>query len=168
MDNFIQDLVGKLEELYNYYEMYMWRNTNAHLDILLQDNTICFFLYDSDNLLDEFILSFDVRERRLYNYLCLRLMILTLGNVFIHRKDNIIYNDKHKPYLEIIVNDEELLNTFNMVINIQEKEVINSNTDIIKNIYKLIPKKRYPSSFMDELGNRIEKSKRLIRGDFYE
>lgn len=168
MDNFIQDIISKLEELYNYYEMYMWRNTNAHLDILLQDNAIYFYLYDSNNLLDEFIISFDARERRLYNYICIRLMILTLGNVFIHKKDNIFYNDRHKPYLEIIVNDDELLNTFNIVISIQEEEIINSDTDIIKKIYRLIPKRKYSSSFIDDLGNRIEKSKRLIRGDFYE
>lgn len=168
MDNFIEGLVNKLEELYNYYEMYMWKNTNANLDILLQDNTVCFYLYNNNNLLDEFILSFDDKERKLYEYLCLRIMILTLGNLFIHQEENIIYNDKHKPYLKIIVNDDEVLNILNMIISSQEKEIINSDTPGVRDIYKSVPKRKYPSSFIDELGSRVEKSKRLIRGDFYE
>ena len=43
MKDFIEDLIGKLEELYNMYEYYMWRHDDSRLEVLIQDYGICFY-----------------------------------------------------------------------------------------------------------------------------
>lgn len=163
MDKFLEELVSSLDRLYYMYEEYIWKNDNSKLNVLVQDNTICFYLYKDGEVIDEIILSFDSKERRIYSYICIRLLILLLGNVYIYNKDNEFYNDTHKDYLRLIVNDEGILDIFIKIISMQKDIIINENIDIILDIKDSLYRKKYSKEFIKEVNDRIEFSKKLLR-----
>ena len=163
MDKFLNELINSLDRLYYLYEEYMWKNDNSKLDVLIQDNTLSFYLYKNGEVIDEIILSFDDRERLMYNYVCIRLLIVLLGNVYIYNKDNEFYNIKHKPYLKLIVNDDLILDEMLKVISVQEKNVINGDMNIISDMRNSLSKKKYSKDFINQINERIDFSKKLLR-----
>ena len=58
MKIFKKDLVDRIINLYNMYENYIWRHKDVKLNILIQDNTLSFYLYNDKQDLDEIILTF--------------------------------------------------------------------------------------------------------------
>ena len=163
MNKFLDDIIKLLDELYCTYERYMWNNDDSNLEVLIQDNMICFYMYKNKDLIDEILLSFNEDERSIYVYICIRLLFILLGNVYIHNQDNLFYNDKHKKYLRLIVNDEVVLDSMNKIISMQDDVIINDNMDIVVDIRKSLIKKRYNYEFVDELNDRVNFSKKLFR-----
>ena len=162
--NYIDDMILKLESLYNMYEMYMWKHEDSKLEVLIQDGAICFFLYKNNDVIDNLVLQFDDGDKCTYAYLCIRLVIIMLGNVIIHVDDNILYNDVHKPYLKVFVNDDGILSAINKIIKYQDKIVIHGEMDILNQVRMMLPKIRYPRKFMKNFDERISLSRKLLRG----
>ena len=94
MEKFLEEFVSSLDRLYYTYENYIWKNDDSKLDVLIQDNTISFYLYKKNDVIDEIIFSFDEKEKSMYNYLCVRLLVILLGNVYIYNKDNVKESSK--------------------------------------------------------------------------
>ena len=163
MDKFLDDIIKLIDELFYIYERYMWNNDDSNLEVLIQDNMICFYMYKNNELIDEILLSFDISERTMYVYICIRLLFILLGNVYIYNQDNLFYNDKHKKYLKLIVNDSIVLDSMNKIISMQDDVIINDNMDIVVDIRKSLIKKRYNYEFVDELNDRVNFSKKLFR-----
>lgn len=163
MEKFLEEFVSSLDRLYYTYENYIWKNDDSKLDVLIQDNTISFYLYKKNEVIDEIIFSFDEKEKSMYNYLCVRLLIILLGNVYIYNKGNIFYNDTHKDYLKLIVNDDIILDIFNNIINVQEDKSISENMDFVLGMREKLIKKRYYNQFICQVNDRIELSKKLLR-----
>lgn len=165
MKQFIETLLNKLAYLYQIYENYIWKNEkeNIKLNILIQDNMICFYLYNKFEIIDEFFLTFDQKEQSIYKYISIRVMLNVLGNVLIHNDGYTFYNEKHKPYLNIIINDSNILESAIYITKKQSDEIINNNNLYIEKIYQNIPSKMYPYTFLDSLEKRIEISKKILR-----
>ena len=163
MEKCLEEFVSSLDRLYYTYENYIWKNSDSKLDVLIQDNTISFYLYKDKEVIDEIIFSFEDKEKSMYNYLCVRLLVILLGNVYIYNKDNIFYNDTHKDYLKLIVNDENVLNIFNNIVSSQEDKSIGENMDLVLGMREKLTRKRYYNQFIYQVNDRIELSKKLLR-----
>lgn len=163
MKDFILDMVNKLEDLYNMYENYMWRHEDSRLEVLIQDGSICFYMYKNDDVMDEIILQFDEGDKGIYAYLSIRLVIIMLGNVIIHVDDNVLSNKFHKPYLKVIVNEEGILDSICRIIKYQDKIVIRGDMEILEKVRNILPRIRYPKKFMKQLDDRVSLSRKLLR-----
>lgn len=163
MEKFLEEFVSSLDRLYYTYENYIWKNNASKLDVLIQDNTISFYLYKDKEVIDEIIFSFEEKEKSMYNYLCVRLLVILLGNVYIYNKYNVFYNDTHKAYLKLIVNDDNVLDIFNNIVSKQEDKSIGENMDLVLGMREKLTKKRYYNQFIYQVNDRIELSKKLLR-----
>lgn len=108
MNKYISEVLERLDTVYTIYERYAWGNKDTKINIIIQDNSISFYLNDN-KLDDEFILTFAEEETILYHYLSLEVLAIVLGNVYIHRSDNILFNNAHKSYVKMFINDEAIL-----------------------------------------------------------
>ena len=162
--NYIDDMIIELNRLIKAYENYIDKHKNSKLDLIIGDldkekNVIRFRLFDSE-LIDEFELSFDKDEYKKYRYISFEVIDLLLGNNIIHNEDNILYNDIHKPYLKIIINDREILDTVKLLIVNQEKESINNMIKDMKvKPYRLF----YPFKFMNQFAYRVDVSEKVLK-----
>ena len=163
MDKFLDDVIKSLDDLYYIYERYMWNNNDSNLEVLIQDNTICFYVYKNKELIDEILLTFDDKERGIYVYICLRLLLILLGNVYIYNQDNLFYNNIHKKYLKLIVNDEFVLDSMIKIISMQDNIIINENMDLILDIRESLIRKKYSHDFVKKLNDRIDFSRKLFK-----
>ena len=166
MNKFINELTERINELYKTYESYIWKGKNRRLAIVFQDNMILtFYLYKDNELIDELHLSFSENEYNLYKAICLRTIVISLGNVLVHKleDEDAYYNDKHKPYLVVISKDKNISNLIDLMLEKQEKEIINYNTDIIKNTSSLVKRKVYDKKFLNELDKRIMLSHEMLK-----
>ncbi len=165
MKDFILDMVNKLEDLYNMYENYMWRHEDSRLEVLIQDSTICFYMYKDKEVMDEIILQFDEADKGIYAYISIRLVIIMLGNVIIHVDDNVLRNPFHKPYLKVIVNDSGILDSICRIIKYQDKIIIRGDMEILEKVRSILPKIRYSKKFMKQFDERVSLSRKLLRKD---
>ena len=73
---------------------------------------------------------------------------------------NTFYNEKHKPYLKVIINNEELL------INVNDL-VFNQDTTYIQDgVYDICPREPfriYSNKFIKAFDERIDLSKKKLR-----
>jgi len=87
---------------------------------------------------------------------------MVLGDVFIYKEGNTFYNEKHKSYVNIVINDDKLLELINQLVFNQEEVFIQEG---INEIYKKKPFKLYNKKFFNDLDKRIDVSKKLLRGN---
>ena len=164
MKNYKKDLVDRIINLYNMYEKYMWRHEEVKLNILIQDNTISFYLYNEKEEIDEIIFNFSEKENKLYQYISIKILLEILKDVVVHVDDNEFHNRVLKPYLKLIVNDESILEIMKKLIDRQLSEIINDNTDLIKGLCdSVVNPLFYPNKFMKQLDDRIGMSRKLLR-----
>ena len=163
MEKFLEEFISSLDRLYYTYENYIWKNEDSKLDVLIQDNTISFYLYKDKEVIDEIIFSFEDKEKSMYNYLCVRLLVILLGNVHVYNKDNIFYNNTHKSYLKLIVNDDNVFDIFNNIVISQEDNSIGENMELVLGMREKLTRKRYYNQFIYQVNDRIELSKKLLR-----
>ena len=163
MDKFLDDVIKSLDDLYYIYERYMWNNNDSNLDVLIQDNTICFYMYKNKDIIDEIILTFDEDERCMYVYICIRLLLILLGNVYIYNQDNLFYNNTHKKYLKLIVNDEIVLDSMIKIISMQDNIILNENMDLVLDIREILIRKKYFEDFINQLNDRVDFSRKLFK-----
>lgn len=168
MKNFEKDLVEQLSELYQMYENYMWKHEGSNLEVLIQDSTICFYLYDGSEVIDEIVLTFDSKENNLWNYLSLRVMLILFDNAVIYRDDNVLYNTVHKSYLKLTVNDDYILDMMDKIISMQYKVPIYGEMEFLEDMRKDLPWRLYPNKFMKRVNERIGISRKLLRVGGYK
>ncbi len=156
----VNTMLEKLYELYTVYERYMWKNEDVKLFIFLEECEISFLMYYEENgeciPIDAVTLQFEQSEMDLCKYTSLRYFIKIFGNVMIHRNDNVIYNDRHMPYLKMIIGDDELLQIINEIINIQEEVFVNDNLEVVDKLGKKLSSRRECSLVTQALDERIE------------
>lgn len=164
MKNYRDDLVNRLIGLYRMYEAYIWKHEDTKIDILIQDNSISFYVYNEEEVLDELIVDFSNKENNLYKYVCLRMLLMFINDCIVVQADNIFYNNAIKPYLKLIVNDEKVKKIMDLLIVRQLVECITEDTDIIKNMKHSVKFLLfYPTKFMNKLDERIDLSRKLLK-----
>ncbi len=165
MEKYIIELLEKLDTLYVLYERYTWNHPDAKINVLIGDNTISVFLKDKDKLEEEFIITFPDEEAILYHYLSLEFLAIVLGNVYVHQDNNILFNNAHKPYVKMYVNDEAILSIMQPIINNQDKEFIHKNMYYLLKARALLfqnQNKVYDKEFLDALDLRINIVKKVL------
>jgi len=165
MKVFIETVVNKLTNLYQLYENYIWKYSHEKIkiNVLIQDNMICYYLYNQTEIIDEFILTFNHKEYELYKYISIRLMLNLLGNVLIYNDGYTFYNDTHKSYLNLVIGDDIIFENALYIVKNQENEIFNDDNKYIEKIYKKVPSKIYPYIFLENLEKRIDISKKILR-----
>ena len=152
-----KDFINLLDDLCNIYKEYIRSNNNSNLEVIIQDNMINMYLYDDNELIDTFGLSFNNKEYDKYRYVSIVLMKLLFGSNVIYSKDNIFLSDKDK--FRIVVNNEDIFNSmFNMACIHRDNnfyKIIDNNGRIRNKINK-----NKDISIMDE---RVEISRNLVK-----
>lgn len=163
MKKFAIRLSKKLDTMYTLYERYAWNHENTIISVIIQDNSISFYLNDSNKVEDELILSFDDDDRILYPYMALEVLVIVLGNVYVHRDKNILFNNAHRPYVKMYVNDNNILDLMMPIINNQNKEFIHKNMEYIQIQASNLSGYKVDNDFLDELDSRIDIIKKVLR-----
>ena len=168
MNNYINELTDKLYELYKTYESYAWKYNDRRIVIAFQkDRRLSFYLYElygQKELVDDLHLSFDKLEYDLYKIICLRLFVMIIGNVKIHKLGNeMYYNPIHKPYLLVINKDMELKKMIDEMIVRQDNEILNFDIDIVKDVSKNVKKKKYSKQFLDNIDAHTKLLREILR-----
>ena len=164
MKNYKNDLVLRVLKLYNMYERYIWKHDDVKFNILIQDNTISFYLYNNECDLDNIVLSFSGKENMLYRYISIKILMEMLSDMVVHIDESVFCNRVVKPYLRLIVNDENVYNIMKELVDRQLSEYINEDTDLIKNISNLVINPIfYPNKTIKSLDDRIGITRKLLK-----
>ena len=132
--------------------------------MIFDDNMIYFDLGRNDEDIDSFGIQFDDKDRDIYLYVAIRFMISLLRCVVIHRDENILFNDYHKPYLSVIIEDRELLSMMVDVIEIQKNEILTDRMELVNNLYNQIDDNKIVSiELIRNIDNRVEIAKKLLK-----
>lgn len=158
--NKVDDLGEKIKYLYEMYEENCWKNDGDKINIIFQDNCIAFYYISNKKSIDNFCLAFNKNERKVYKYLSLKLFDRVLGDVYIYKDNNNFYNKHHREYLNVVVNDNELLKIINEIVFNQEEIFINQT---INRMFSKKPFKRYNTKFLDSIDERIMVTRRVLR-----
>lgn len=159
----IENIIRTIDKFNILYEDMAWKDERIKLDIYYEDDKIIMKLYNEKEILDILELSFDSRERKKYLYYVIRHFISVLGNVRVYKRDNVFYNEMHKSYLRVIVNDLEIMRIINEYMNRQEELQIDEIFD--RELYSKIPlRERHEDKRVDDvLKKRYEITKKLLR-----
>lgn len=167
MKKYIDELTKRIDELIKIYEQYLWKDEDSNLIVSFQDNMIMFNLCEDNEIIDEIYLSFEEKERKFYEAICLRTFALLLGNVRVYKDDiandyTMYYNESRKPYFAVISNDNNILLLINSLVDCQETEVI-SNNQIIMKANKKVSRYLPNISVLNSFDNRIYITKEMLR-----
>lgn len=167
MNKPIDELTERINKLYKTYEKFITNKSDRHLAIIFDNNILTFYLYEKEELIDEFHLSFDEKEKDLYKATCLRTFIMALGNVLVHKQKtddyNTYYNNHHKPYQAVIAKDKNVDKLIEEMLENQETEIINNDTKVVKDLTDSLKTKRYKRKFWDALDQRIKISREMLK-----
>lgn len=168
MKRYIDELTKRIDELLKTYEQHLWSNHDDGLYVTFKDNMIMFNLLHDREMIDELYLSFEEKERKFYEAICLRTFALMFGNVMVY-KDTLMdeymmyFNEKQKPYFALATDDKELINMIDTILDTQEEEAI-KNHKILKDMNNKVKKYLPNRPVLYNLDKRIEVSKEMLRG----
>lgn len=159
----IEDIIHVINKFNILYEDIAWKDDRVRLDIFYQDEKIIMKLYNDMEVLDILELTFSDKERKKYIYYVMRHFISVIGNVKVYHEDSIFYNKKHKGYLRVIVNDQEIKELLMEYIRMQEEVQVDKIFD--KKLYGEIPlgQRKESKRVEDALKQRYEVTRRLFR-----
>lgn len=159
----IENITKTIDKFNILYENMAWKDDSIKLDIFYEDEKIIMKLYNDKEILDILELSFSEKERKKYIYYVMHHFISVLGNVKIYQNNNIFYNEKHKSYLRVIINDQVIERLVKEYMNRQEELQIDQIFD--EKLYKEIPfVMRYENKKIDKaLKKRYEITRKLLR-----
>ena len=152
-----KDFILLLEDLCYIYRDYVKKNNNSRLDVNINNNMIKIELFDNKELVDEFGLTFNQKERNNYMYISIVLMKNLFGSKIIYSKDNVFYNDDIN--IKINVLDEDLFNRMFDVLSIYRDVDFYDRIDSGRKIRNKINRDR-TSKFLDE---RVNITKSLLK-----
>ena len=156
-------LVSKLNELFRLYEEYCWHDDNLEIVVTFDEMAISMYLNDKNHNKDMFCLTFNPCEKKVYKYVSLKLFSLLLGDVYIYKDDNSFYNQKHKPYLKVFINTDDILVPVNDLVFNQDTTYIDEG---VNNIVGKEPFRIYSKKFIKSFDERIDISKKKLRSDY--
>ena len=116
--NVPSDFVKLLDDLCNVYKDYIRDNIGSKLDVVIDKNIIKIYLYNNKEMIDEFGLTFNEKEKDKYYYVSIALMKILYNRRTIYNKDNIFYENIDGTGFKIIVNDEELFDRMFSIVSI--------------------------------------------------
>ena len=155
-------VVERIYYLLDLYENNLINNNDVKLNIIMQDNVIAIY-HNNIKYIDEFVLSFNEKEKDLYNYLCLKIIMKLFSKVVMHFDGYILTNPHHRENIKICILDDDIVKIVNYLISIQNDVFINDNLDIIKDLKKKSKHKFFGLKELYLLNRRIEMSEKLLK-----
>lgn len=159
-------------EFYHILESYIWEHPdkNLHIVIYNRENSFEIVLCINNKEVDSFLLKFDSKDRELYEYLSLFIMVKVYENVKIFYKDNVIYNPTHKDYVTLLVSDEEIMDKHKYMITLLNNYQSDDVYGVLESMYFKIKRRRrkVEKDVIDTMDYRIHLTKKLILGGAYE
>ena len=157
MNNKKKDFIQLLEDLCYIYRDYVKKNNGSRVDVNINDNQIKMKLFKENELMDEFGLAFNHKEKNSYMYISFVLMKNLFGSKMIYSKDNMFYSDDINIRINVL--DEDLFNRMFDVINIYKDINFYERIDNGRKIRNKINRNR-TAKFLDE---RINITKSLLK-----
>ena len=118
MINKRNDFIRLLNDLCNVYKDYVRDNDGSKLDVVIDKNMIKMYLYNSKEMIDEFGLTFNEKEKDKYYYISIALMKILYSRRMVYCRDNIFYENIDGTGFKIIVNDQELFDRMFSLVSI--------------------------------------------------
>lgn len=154
-----KDFVRLLSDLCYLYKDYVRDNDGTRLDVVIGNNMIKMYLYNSMKMIDEFGLSFSEKEKDKYYYVSIAIMKILYSMGIVYGRDNIFYENIDGTGFKIIVNDLELFDRMFSVVSIHRDidfyEKIDNKGRVRNKINRDIKK--------INLNGRVNISKKLLR-----
>ena len=145
----VREVDRQVDRFYKLYETKCWQDDELEIFVEMFDNNFLMSLMRNEEVLDAILFCYNKDERIIYRYMMIKFFLMLLGNVIIYRDKNVFFNERHKNYLNVLVEDKELLELFTELRNTQEN--LDKRNEIVSNTYEIIPfNKRYTSLEFDE------------------
>lgn len=145
----VREIDKQVDRFYKLYETKCWKDNELEIFVEMIDNNFLMSLIRDEEILDAILFCYKNDERITYRYMMIKFFLMFLGNVMIYQDENVFYNEKHKNYLNVVVEDKELLDLFTELRSTQEN--LDKRNEIVSEAYEMIPfDKRYTSLEFDE------------------
>lgn len=145
----VREVDSQVDRFYKLYETKCWQDDELEIFVEMFDNKFLMSLMRNEEVLDAILFCYENDERIIYRYMMIKFFLMLLGNVIIYQDKNVFFNERHKNYLNVLVEDKELLELFTELRNTQEN--LDKRNEIVSNAYEMIPfDKRYTSLEFDE------------------
>lgn len=145
----VREVDKQVDRFYKLYETKCWKDNELEILVEMIDNNFLMSLIRDEEVLDAILFCYENDERIVYRYMMIKFFLMFLGNVMIYQDENVFYNEKHKNYLNVVVEDKELLELFTELRSTQEN--LDKRDEIVSEAYEMIPfDKRYTSLEFDE------------------
>ena len=154
-----KDFVRLISDLCYLYKDYVRDNDGSRLDVIIDNNMIKMYLYNSMEMIDEFGLTFSEKEKDKYCYVSIAIMKILYSMSIVYSRDNIFYENMDGSGFKIIVNDLELFDRMFSVVSIHRDidfyEKIDSKGRVRNKINRDVKK--------INLNERVNISKKLLK-----
>jgi len=154
-----QDFIKELDKLCNIYKDYLKEYDDSRLDVLIGDNMIKMYLYNKEEVVDEFGLAFNHRERDSYVYLSIVIMKMLFAGKMVYSKDNVFYEKMDGSGFKIIVNDIDLYSRMFGIVPIYRDIDFYDKIDNGRRIRNKINRNRNGNN----LNERVKLTKKLLK-----
>lgn len=145
----VREVDRQVDRFYKLYETKCWQDDELEIFVEMFDNNFLMSLMRNEEVLDAILFCYENNERIIYRYMMIKFFLMLLGNVIIYQDENVFFNERHKNYLNVLVEDKELLELFTELRNTQDN--LDKRNEIVSNAYEMIPfDKRYTSLEFDE------------------
>lgn len=145
----VREVDRQVDRFYKLYETKCWQDDELEIFVEMFDNNFLMSLMRNEEVLDAILFCYENNERIIYRYMMIKFFLMLLGNVIIYQDKNVFFNERHKNYLNVLVEDKELLELFTELRNTQDN--LDKRNEIVSNAYEMIPfDKRYTSLEFDE------------------
>lgn len=173
------DINYLIKEIWNSYDLcrnqYISQpNLNLHFSVNICDNIFKFAFYvpgQEKNADDEFVLNFSEDDKKIYEYVCLFFIykIFEFVNAYWDKENNKIYNLVHLPFLDLTINDDDLMAKVIKLLELNNNNCRNEVYQYLEDLYFEIPKKdrRISNDILLTAEYRRTLSKKLIMGGYY-
>ena len=153
------DFVRLLSDLCYVYKDYVRDNDGSKLEVVIDKNMIKIYLYNNKEMIDEFGLTFNEREKDKYYYVSIALMKILYSRGIVYSRDNIFYENMDGTGFKIIVYDKDLFDRMFSVVSIHRDidfyDKIDNNGRVRNKINR--------DSKKIKLDERVNISKKLLR-----
>ena len=152
-----KDFIKLLEDLCFIYRDYVKKHDNSSLYVIINSNMVKMELYEDRELIDEFGLAFNHKEKNSYMYISIILMKNLFGSKIIYNRDNLLYSDGIDIKFDVM--DQDVLDRMFSVMSIYRDVDFYDRIDYGRKIRNKINRDR-TAKLLDE---RINITKRLLK-----
>ena len=128
----VREVDSQVDRFYKLYETKCWKDNELEIFVEMIDNNFLMSLMKDEKVLDAILFCYNKDERIVYRYMMIKFFLMLLGNVMIYQDENVFFNEKHKDYLNVLVNSQRFEDKLKL------KKPITINIDRLKEMAKIV------------------------------